>query len=243
MLKQAPLTAIGVAIYAIGASIKNGSAGPLTPDQIDNMHKAIEIGGSFEQAGTAAAFGVGGFLAGRRQAAAAKTTDAPPAAFGNGTITISIPPSPPPNFSISLGLPTLSSLPPTEGKKTNATTPGGPITLSGVQASAIPGYDGLPAVGVWESAQQTGIQLSPHGFFDPILGAPGAYAASHAEPQALYLNPAADFLVVSKPPCCRCCSYISQTAQLRGFPITVLSPAGFQFFLTNGAVYPPPDKK
>lgn len=127
-------------------------------------------------------------------------------------------------------------LPPTG--KTVAGTPEGPVTTSGWgRASQIPGYEGAPAIEVWEMNRGTGT-FPPHGHDFP--GAPGSYYASHAEPQALFLNPTTGYLEISKIPCPNCGPMITQFVNTRGTPLIVLSPEGLRWYFPGGLQYPPP---
>lgn len=78
------------------------------------------------------------------------------------------------------------------------------------------------------------MDLKPHLFDYP--DAPGSYAASHAEPQALFLDPSATFLEVSRPVCPQCSNLLRLSATQRGITIVVLDPKGFRYFLPNGEV-------
>ncbi len=132
--------------------------------------------------------------------------------------------------------PPLGELPAAVGRKTVAATPGGPGTISGWGgASQLPGFGDPPAVSVWRFSNELGLTQQPH-YFD-AAGAVGSYGASHAERQALFLNPAANFVEVSKAPCAGCVTWISELATLRNEPITVYAKdVGFWWFFPGGAV-------
>jgi len=129
----------------------------------------------------------------------------------------------------------LPDLPAAVGRETYATA--GPlVNRSGWGAkSQIPGY-GTPAVDAWRYYEEIGVKLRPHRFDFP--GTPGTYFASHAEPQALFMNPGADFMEVTRAPCPSCQDLISGEAVRRGWTIVVLSPRGFRWFFPNGMIWP-----
>ena len=131
------------------------------------------------------------------------------------------------------GFPTV--LPAAPRGKTVATTPGGPTATSGAQlGTKIPGYTGIVAVDIWKDSNEAGLRQMPN--FRDWIGAPGSYGATHAERQALFLNPGATFVEVSKTPCIGCQTWIRDLAVARGEVITVLSPAGFWWFMPNGMI-------
>lgn len=89
-------------------------------------------------------------------------------------------------------MPPLADLPPfVKGGPTSAATPGGVVVESGLH-----GPYPEAAGDLWRYSQESRFPLRPHGFFDnmPNMGAEGAYASTHAELKALYLDPAADFV-------------------------------------------------
>jgi RHS repeat-associated protein len=121
-------------------------------------------------------------------------------------------------------------------RKNWAVTPGGgPMTQAGWgQGSSVPGY-GTPAFDVYKYSAEVGHPQSPH-FFD-YREAPGSYGASHAERQALFLNPAADSVTVTDLPCCGCQMWLPSEAALRGRPIRVHAPDGSLVFTPSGSVW------
>jgi RHS repeat-associated protein len=124
------------------------------------------------------------------------------------------------------------------GSGTWATAEGVPPVRSGF---GYPGYEGNLAVEVFEHANANGITLRPHGFFDrlPNLGAPGAWASTHAELKVVYRNPHIDFVEVNRAMCKGCRGSISQIVMQRGSPIVVLDPKGFWYFTPMGIFFPP----
>jgi RHS repeat-associated protein len=123
--------------------------------------------------------------------------------------------------------------------KTWAVTPGGPTTMSGWgQGSHIPGY-GIPGPDVYNYSLGVGHPQLPH-FFD-YRGAAGrvagSYGATHAERTALFLNPGADSVTVSQPPCCGCQMWLRQEAALRGRAIRVHTPSASFVYAPDGSTW------
>ncbi|MGK9264495.1 hypothetical protein KXS15_26640 [Sinorhizobium meliloti] len=154
-------------------------------------------------------------------------TAKPPRQWANLDYTL---PAPPPGEAI----PDLPA--PFKGGPTSAATPGGPVIDSGLHGP----YPNA-AVDVWNYSQNNGLPLRPHGFFDkmPNLGAEGAYASTHAELKALFVDPNANFAIVNRNPCPGCQMSLRWLAAHRGKPITVLGPSGFYHFLPDGTVHAP----
>lgn len=160
-------------------------------------------------------------------------------------------PSTPYNFTIKNGRPTLTlgEGAPTFGYKANptpattnpldlrmgprgkvtASTPGGPLVMSGVDDAA---------VGVYQYRLATGQPQLPH--FRDTFGTPGTYYATHAEAKAWFLNPNASSISVSKIPCVGCIEGFRAESMLIGQPIQIHAPtdmgAATWNFLPNGSV-------
>ncbi|GAX46348.1 hypothetical protein NIES4075_73690 [Tolypothrix sp. NIES-4075] len=127
-------------------------------------------------------------------------------------------------------------LPLAPGSKTVAATPGGPITLSGWgKGSQLPGLDN-PSRQVYNYSKLVGHPLDPHGL-DAFARARGGYGASHAERQALVLNPTAQSVTVSKPPCSGCQNWFRAESVLQGRDIPLLTPQGVYNFQSNGTLW------
>jgi hypothetical protein len=115
-----------------------------------------------------------------------------------------------------------------------ATAEGIPAVKSGFR---YPGYEGNPAMDLFEYSNANGLPLLPHGM-DRIFGARGSWAATHAEPKIFFQNPHVQFVVVNRPICIGCQGWISELAVQRGLTLTVLDPNGFWYFTPFGPVPP-----
>jgi RHS repeat-associated protein len=118
-----------------------------------------------------------------------------------------------------------------------ATAEGVPAVRSGF---AYPGYEGNLAAELFEYANNNGIHLRPHGFFDGprIFDAPGAWASTHAELKVVFKNPHIEFVEVNRPICKGCRGSISQIVMARDMPVTVLDPKGFWHFTPTATFFP-----
>lgn len=124
------------------------------------------------------------------------------------------------------------------GGGTWAVAEGMPPVRSGF---AYPGYEGNLAAELFEHAKTNGIELRPHGFFDrlPNLGAPGAWASTHAELKVVFRNIHVQFVEVNRAMCKGCQGSICQIVMQRGMPVVVLDPNGFWYFTSEGVMHPP----
>lgn len=133
------------------------------------------------------------------------------------------------NVNVDTAPPAAAEGPPPEltpragSPKTYAGTPGGPAVGSGMDETAFE---------LWRFSQENGLPLRPSYIdrFKTFYGVRGGYASTHAEIKALFSNPAADFVEVTKDPCLGCRGWISELAVSRQTTITVLSPRGFYYF-------------
>jgi hypothetical protein len=124
------------------------------------------------------------------------------------------------------------------GSGTWASAEGVPPVRSGF---GYPGYEGNLAAEVFEHASANGITLRPHGFFDrlPNLGAPGAWASTHAELKVVYRNPHINFVEVNRAMCKGCRGSISEIVMRRNSLNVVLDPKGFWYFTPTAIFFPP----
>src|SRR5262249_50801804 len=122
-----------------------------------------------------------------------------------------------------------SSLPLAPGTKAVASTPGGPTVISSMDETAF---------GVYEFRTATGQMHMSHGLDRFMYQTPGAYYASHAEVKALFLNPGAASVTVSKPPCIGCVDAFRSAAALQGRTIPLHAATsqgpGTWTFVPNG---------
>jgi hypothetical protein len=123
------------------------------------------------------------------------------------------------------------------GSGTWAVAEGVPPVRSGY---GYPGYEGNLAAELFTHANNNGIALRPHGFFDylPNFGAPGAWASTHAELKLVFKNPHVEFVHVNRAMCKGCRGSIGQIVMARNMPMTVLDTKGFWHFTPTATFFP-----
>jgi RHS repeat-associated protein len=134
--------------------------------------------------------------------------------------------------------PPLAELPEARpGSGTWAVAEGVPPVRSGY---GYPGYEGNLAAELFTHANNNGIALRPHGFFDylPNFGAPGAWASTHAELKLVFKNPHVEFVHVNRAMCKGCRGSIGQIVMARHMPVTVLDTKGFWHFTPTATFFP-----